>query len=865
MLGATPLTAILGSGVDPTDHDAMRAFVRTACQHGLALLLIQPGSKAPADMRTPQKRNADDRAAREVAREAGRPDWERVRSASGLALATTDATTVMRYLDRYTQMYSTFSNDDGSGNPCDPFITEPVAVNLAVEVGRSRLVIVDCDTAEQVAEFLAISGAPADLPPTVRTPGKQQPDGTWAHRDGGHYYFTLPEGVELPAEQGSYNLGETGFAVLWHNRYALIPPSTRAEGAYELAGRDYPAPEWIVTEITNRCTARRERMEQRRAESGDNSLGEAIDTWAAAITWDAILEPLGWVPVSADASCGCPLWTAPGEHASPKSATAHDAGCTLGLWSSDVNAPLHIWTDHPGEPFEAWVAGHGSTVTKFQAVALAEYGGDMAATVDALGITPGQVVIEGVSLRNLADGDGLANLAQDTTANLRDYELPQWDEPAPAQSWICVCGEPEAPNVVHRTDGPCYHFEPEQPVERMSLRELAGETPDSEFPNVGASDPATGLYLPQHDGMPRIAPLSFWADAEPPEFIIEGLFEHGGLTALIGSPGAGKSSVALDMICHIATGRSWQGRQVLKTRVLYLPGEGLAGAVQRVLAWCEARGLPPELDLEIGQPIIQLGATREAWAELRAYVARREIGLIVFDTFARMATGIEENSATEVGLAIKRFDQVREMTNCGVMVVHHTGKGANATVARGSSALNGAVDSEVLVVAEDERIPLEDGWARPIRLKVTKQKNAEFDGEWMELLMTNWHDRAPLITGPTGSIDPMQGEILLARPVAEPLIETAVRIRMFADRFTEQGVTRSDIMAGVAMDAFTREGRNAERNWRLKVAEAVDRALRYGLLETLSGTPSGARYIPGGSTVENARALAADEVMVPER
>jgi len=402
----------------------------------------------------------------------------------------------------------------------------------------------------------------------------------------------------------------------------------------------------------------------------------------------------------------------------------------------------------------------------------------------------------------------------------------------------------------------------------MSLAELAGgaEDSDSDFPDVGARDPDTGLYLPQNEGMPRIAPLSFWADTDPPEFVIDGLFEHGGLSALIGSPGAGKSSVALDMLCHIATGRSWQGRRVLKTRVLYLPGEGLSGAVQRILAWCEARGLEPDIDLEIGQPIIQLGATREAWAELRAYVARREIGLIVFDTFARMATGIEENSATEVGLAIKRWDQVREMTNCGVMVVHHTGKGPNSTTARGSSALNGAVDSEVLVQAADALVPVDgvEGMARPLQIRVTKQKNAEYDGEPVELLMTNWHGRAPLITGRNGNVDPMQGEILLARPVAEPLIETAVRIRAFVDRFTEQGVTRSDIMNGVPMDPFTRDSRNPERNWRLKVAESVDRALRYGLIETLSGTPSGARYIPGPTPVETARAVATGEIMMPD-
>ena len=809
MLGATPITSILGSGVDPTDHAAVRHFIRAACSAGMAVMLIQPGTKEPADMRTPRQRAAADRAAREAAHQAGRPDADRVRSASGLALATTNAETVLRYLDKYVEAYSTFSNDDGSGNPVEPFITEPVAVNLAVEVGGSRLVVVDCDTAEQVAEFLAISGAPPELAPTVRSPGKRNPDGTWSHSNGGHYYFTLPDDMELPTEQGSMKLGETGFAVLWHRRYVLIPPSVRPEGPYTLTGRDYPVPDWITHEITTRCAARRERAEHRRS-TEDTGLGQAIDTWAATITWESVLDPLGWVPANVDSSCGCPSWTAPGDHASPRSATAHDAGCTSGLWSSDVNAPLHIWTDHPGEPFEAWVDTHSPTITKFQAVALVEFDGNMAAAVDAFGLAPGPlgVDIEGVSLSNLAD--------RGATANLRE-------------------------------------------VEQLSLAQLA----DDPFPDVGASDPDTGLYLPQNEGMPRIAPLSFWVDAEPPQFVIDGLFEHGGLSALIGSPGAGKSSVALDMLCHIATGRSWQGRRVLKTRVLYLPGEGLAGAVQRILAWCEVRDLPPNIDLEIGQPIIQLGASREAWAELRAYVARREIGLIAFDTFARMATGVDENSATEVGLAIKRFDQVREMTNAGVMVVHHTGKGPNATTARGSSALNGAVDSEVLVVADAERVPHGEGWARPIHMRVTKQKNAEYTDEWIDLMMTNWQDKAPLITGPNGNIDPMQGEILLARPVPEPLIETAVRIRGFVDRFTEQGATRGEIMVGVEMDAHTRESRNSERQWKIKVAEAVDRALRYGLIETLTGTPSGARYIPGPTGVEAARVVAAGEVMIP--
>ena len=33
----------------------------------------------------------------------------------------------------------------------------------------------------------------AGMGPTVRSPGKRNPDGTWAHRDGGHWYFRVPD------------------------------------------------------------------------------------------------------------------------------------------------------------------------------------------------------------------------------------------------------------------------------------------------------------------------------------------------------------------------------------------------------------------------------------------------------------------------------------------------------------------------------------------------------------------------------------------------------------------------------------------------------------------------------------------------
>lgn len=805
MLGSTPLTALLGSGVDPTDHDAVRAFIRTACAQGLSLLLIHPGSKLPADMRTPRQRTADDKAARKVAEEAGRADAARVKSASGLALATNKADTLLKYLDRYIEV-----------NGPD------VAVNLAVEVGGSRLVVVDCDTRAQYDNFLAVAGAPDGLPATVSTPGQIGPDGTMVHSDGGHFYFTVPDDVDMPTNIGAMNWeGDDAFAVLWDRRYVLIPPSTRPEGAYELTGSDYPITSLpvLLDAITRRAEGRANRVRNANPTPSSEALTANIDAWSVTRSWASILEPLGWTPTARADNCGCDSWTAGEGHASQKSATAHDSGCQLGRYT-ETNAPLHIWTDNPGEPFNSYIASDGgsATMTKLRVVALTEYDGDIGKAMDELGVLPvTDIEAEvGTDPANLTDGINTASLMADIPAP------PPAVEPAP-------------------TD-----FAP--PAELDS-----------------------SVFYPVNAGVPTIAPFSHWRDMPPPEYVIDGLLEHGGLSSLIGPPGVGKSTVALDLACHIATGRTWQGRRTLKTKVLYLPGEGLSGAVQRLLAWEDAYDTPLADNLLLGDSILQLAASTDAWGEMSGFITSQRVGLIIFDTFARMSLGVDENSATDVGKAVVRFDQLRKLTGAGVMAIHHTGKDATKG-ARGSTALNGALDSEILVRADWSFAHPDDITAPPqingvnigkaIEVSITKQKNAEQLDEPIHLLMVN-HEPigAPIITGAHGGLDPMRDDIVIARPTPEPLVEIAVRIRAFVDRFTEQGATRSEIALGVTPDPYTLSRRDATKHWKQRIAEAVDRALRYELIETLSGTASGQRYIPSVGTAGSARAQATADVL----
>jgi hypothetical protein len=940
MLGSEPLEAVLGSGIDNRDHTAVRAFIRQAADLGLSLLFIYPDSKVPADMRTPAKRRADDKAAQAAAADAGHRAWATVKSPAGLALATSDKATLDRYLKAYVEQFSTWIKVSSTEvteevpyskkafDAGEIAMSEPVAVNLAVEVGGSAVVVVDCDTKAQVRRWFEANDLDPDdseLPaPTILTPGQRGPDGQMVHSDGGHFWFTVPDRYlpVLPRHVGAMTWGgDHGFAVLWDRRYVLIPPSTRPEGAYEQLGHVYELPDWLAEEIIKAGEHRIARAELAGGRATDNEgLADEVDRWAEQVSWASILEPLGWTPAPRADSCGCPVWTAPGLHASPKSATAHDTGCSAGRYT-EVNAPLHLWTDHDAPPFtdDMDAPGWTPTFSKLQAVALVSFGGNVGKAMDELGLTPDLSVEIGLDPKGVdADLEGRhsnGDFALPTKVEVTITDGPDPDAPTPdpeltttrreltaeelfnlsqdGSTDVCLVCQSNEGLFVTDEDGVLWHARddddaaetgghlaeaaipatPEKPSRAEMLGGLDDLVPakapsqDSPYPDeVDTPDP--DVFDSPHNGVPRIAPFSHWRDMPPPEYIIDGLIEHGGLSCIIGSPGVGKSTVGLDMACHIATGKRWQGRRTLKTKVLYLPGEGLSGAVQRIKAWEMAHNVDLDDDLLLGNGIILVAASNEAWGEIAAYIARQEIGLVIFDTFARMSAGLEENSATDVGKAVRRFDKLKELTNAGVCVVHHTAKGA-PDVARGSSALNGALDSELLIrlaTWDITQIADSDGHlaGKAIELVTSKQKNAEQLEHPLPLLMIN-HDlgeglSAPLITGPNGNVDPMQGEVVLARPLPQPVVETAIRIREFVDTRPQQGATRTEIAAAVKPDAYALSRADTAVYWKQRIGEAVDRGLRYGLIQTLTGTPAGARYIPDTASADDARTRAAQEV-----
>jgi hypothetical protein len=967
MLGGSPITAVLGSA-PPADAETARlkSFAKAATEAGLALMLIAPGTKEPVDVRTPQQRKKDDVAAQEAAREAGRPDWIKARSMAGCYLATTDGALIAKYIDRYRKLYP------------------DSAVNFAIEVGRSRMVVIDADTADQVQAFLADQNITQPVPPTVQTPGARNAAGEWVHADGGHFYFTLPEGVEIPGGSGSYT-APGGWVAMWRDRYVLIPPSVRPEGPYILTGREYPITEPLLNRITEHANIRAARHAEREAGDGGDDLAEGIDAWAESVSWADILAPAGWTLSGRTDRCGCEVWTAPGPHESPKSATTHDTGCELGRYTA-VNAPMHVWTYSPGPEFEQWIAAHGtSTITKLQAAAIVSYGGDVGTACAEIGILPEKdsLALEmGTSVSGMLDEitlpepevpdrpscpHGEVTAAGRCTScgdQVAECTHPNWHRDADGHHFCAVCGKPDEeeeascdgawePHLIcegcdgsapkaecyQDSDGNWWHTQPgaedhecgdqgppwntslispsacphptcdpvdptrcetcgaqigvpvddggplpsgdlsfdpatalpqadltagQEKAESDAADPFADPGGPTEFPAGQQEDtpeeaPDDDVLVSESRGVPRIAPFSYWRDLPAPEYAVEGLIEHRALSCLIGQPGVGKSVVAIDLACSLATGVRWQGRKTLRQRVLYLPGEGLSGAVQRIRAWELAHDKDVSDDLFVGNAIIQLAAAKEDWAEVAQYVLRHRVGLIIFDTFARMSLGLEENSASDVGRAITRFDQIKNLTGAGVLVVHHTGKSSES--GRGSSALNGALDSEILIRRGTWDASSAPDDAEPIEMMTTKQKNAARLRDPLPLMLTPMHESV-VATGPSGTIgDPLDTMVAAPLAVPEPVVETAIRLREFAERFPVQGVTRGEFVTGVEADEFIKSRKAPEIRWKQSVAEAVDLGLRYNLIETLTGRPTGTRYIVSTTTPEAARRRASEEAL----
>ena len=205
-------------------------------------------------------------------------------------------------------------------------------------------------------------------------------------------------------------------------------------------------------------------------------------------------------------------------------------------------------------------------------------------------------------------------------------------------------------------------------------------------------------------------------DLEP---MIDGVLDKGTVVMLAAQPGAGKSFLALDWACRYATGLRWQDRDVNRMmeyptghrgpgKVLYIAAEGARGIKTRLSTWEHAWDKEvPHHQLRMLDHPVNLGNLNEVTMLIAEMEEQGPFGLVIIDTLARCAMGLEENNANEMGRVINAAYMIRNaMGNDGtVLLIHHLGKSG---VVRGSSALLGGVDLMLKLTNEQGHLVLED-------------------------------------------------------------------------------------------------------------------------------------------------------------
>jgi hypothetical protein len=187
-----------------------------------------------------------------------------------------------------------------------------------------------------------------------------------------------------------------------------------------------------------------------------------------------------------------------------------------------------------------------------------------------------------------------------------------------------------------------------------------------------------------------------------PEPLIQGVLDKDTLNWLQGKPNHGKSLLALDIAACVASGKEWYGFKCEQGIVLYVVAEGSKGAKKRKTAWeiHNEQKMSPQVKF---LPRNVRFKNQSDHAKLYRTVEQLQPVLIILDTQARVAAGIEENSNTQMGEFVEALDRLRLICGSAVLTVHHESR--DGTNLRGGSVMEGAAETVLRIKKEaDTRV-----------------------------------------------------------------------------------------------------------------------------------------------------------------
>jgi len=302
------------------------------------------------------------------------------------------------------------------------------------------------------------------------------------------------------------------------------------------------------------------------------------------------------------------------------------------------------------------------------------------------------------------------------------------------------------------------------------------------------------------------------------------------LATIFGEYGSYKSFVALDMACCVALGRMWHGHKVRQGRVLYLAAEGADGLKKRVEGWEQHHGVEIGDDLTIiDRPVMVDGPE---WAVLCEIVRQDQYSLIFLDTRARITSGLDENSNTDMGKLVDAVTALKEASDHAcVVLIHHAGREGQHE--RGATCVPGAMDTtlmverkgNVAVISGHKQKDSAQDKALRLPVKVIDLGRTDESGEKVTTLVLTDDVAEPATDGESGSLRNRPEEY------REPLIALVTILESIAPDSNEgPGLTRADLVSLMGKTSTNRHeaaGKGWSKSW---VYKAINEAVDYGWL-----------------------------------
>ncbi|NEP02836.1 MAG: AAA family ATPase [Symploca sp. SIO2E9] len=150
------------------------------------------------------------------------------------------------------------------------------------------------------------------------------------------------------------------------------------------------------------------------------------------------------------------------------------------------------------------------------------------------------------------------------------------------------------------------------------------------------------------------------------DWLVPGLIPKRGVTIIAGSPGAGKTTLAIDLICSVMFGETFLGEQVTeKGRVLLVSSDEPICFTQDKLI---DRGISEECD---HYSVLTDWDTLE-WNLLVQKIKEEEPSIVAIDALTTIVTdsNFDENGKPAAAL-VKRFDRLSQQFGIPIVLLHH--------------------------------------------------------------------------------------------------------------------------------------------------------------------------------------------------